>query len=45
MDCQRISRQNEEGAGRISTNRMENEQMGGKDKQSGKWRISGWDVK
>lgn len=28
MDCQRISRQNEEGGGRISTNRMKNEQTG-----------------
>lgn len=28
VDCQRISRQNEEGGGRISTNRMKNEQTG-----------------
>lgn len=36
-DCQRIRRQNEEGAGRISTKRVKNEKMGrGEDKQLGK---------
>lgn len=45
VDCQRISRQNEEGAGRISTNRMKNEQMGERTNSRENGGISGWDVK
>lgn len=33
VDCQRISRQNEEGARRNFTNRLKNEATGEKDKQ------------